>query len=130
MQDQYDVLSRLKEIHNLGIHLSIDDFGTGYSSLSYLKKFPVSTVKIDKSFIDGIGRDPEDAILTKTIITMTHSLKMHVIAEGVETEQQLTFLQDHQCDTIQGYFYSKPVDANSFEVFLNSTEEVTANGTS
>jgi len=130
MQDQYDVLSRLKEIHSLGVHLSIDDFGTGYSSLSYLKKFPVSTVKIDKSFIDGIGRDPEDAILTKTIITMAHNLNMHVIAEGVETEQQLTFLQDHQCDTIQGYFYSKPVDAYSFEVFLNSTEEVTANGTS
>jgi len=126
MQDQYDVLSRLKEIHSLGIHLSIDDFGTGYSSLSYLKRFPVSTVKIDKSFIDGICSDPEDAILTKTIISMAHSLSMNVIAEGVETEPQLMFLQKHHCDTIQGYFYSKPVDADTFEVFLKTTEEVTS----
>lgn len=119
MLDQHDVLSRLNEINQTGVSLSIDDFGTGYSSLSYLKRFPVSTVKIDKSFINEVCTDPEDAILTKTIINMAHSLNMKVIAEGVETKEQLIFLQQHGCDFIQGYYYSKPVDADDFEPFFS-----------
>jgi len=118
MLDKHDVKSRLLEIAELGVSLSIDDFGTGYSSLSYLKKFPVKTVKIDKSFIQDVTIDPEDAILTKTIITMAHSLKMKVIAEGVETKEQLDFLSRHDCDVVQGYYFSKPVPAEQFETLF------------
>ena len=118
MLDKHDVKSRLQEIAELGVSLSIDDFGTGYSSLSYLKKFPVKTVKIDKSFIQDVTIDPEDAILTQTIITMAHSLKMKVIGEGVETKEQLDFLSRHGCDTVQGYYFSKPVPADQFEALF------------
>jgi len=119
MHEGSDALLHLLEIADLGVSLSIDDFGTGYSSLSYLKRFPISTVKIDKSFINDITTDPEDAILTKTIINMAHSLSMNVIAEGVETLEQLEFLQQHKCDMVQGYYFSKPVPAKEFEVFFS-----------
>jgi diguanylate cyclase (GGDEF)-like protein/PAS domain S-box-containing protein len=125
MLDKHDVKSRLVEIAELGASLSLDDFGTGYSSLSYLKKFPVKTVKIDRSFIYDVTTDPENAILTKTIITMAHSLKMKVIAEGVETKEQLDFLSRHGCNVAQGYYFSKPVPAEQFEVFF---EQFSGNG--
>lgn len=90
--------------------ISIDDFGTGYSSLSLLKKLPITTIKIDKSFIAGLPQDSDDRELVKTIIMLGHSLKLDVVAEGVENEEQLTFLLNQSCDIAQGYFLHYPLN--------------------
>ena len=107
----------------MGIHLSIDDFGTGYSSLSYLKRFPIDSVKIDRSFIRDLPGDTDDAAITRAIIAMAHSLKLNVIAEGVETEEQLRFLRDHECDEMQGYYFSRPVPEDEFARLVLSRAE-------
>lgn len=99
----------LNRFHELGVHLSLDDFGTGYSSLSYLKKLPIDTLKIDQSFVRDITEDPDDAAICSAIISMAHSLRLSVIAEGVETEDHLKFLKDLDCDEMQGYHFSKPL---------------------
>ena len=104
------IFSVLQELREMGLMLSIDDFGTGYSSLSYLKQFRVNKLKIDRSFIRDIAFDSDDAAITAAIISMAKSLKLKVIAEGVETEAQISFLREHQCDEIQGYYLSKPID--------------------
>ena len=98
-----------EELHELGITLSIDDFGTGYSSMSYLKQLPFDNLKIDKSFINDIPASKDAIAITKAIIALAHSLNMTVIAEGVETQTQLEFLENNKCDIIQGYIISKPV---------------------
>jgi len=103
------IIDTLKEIEQQNITITIDDFGTGYSALSYLKKFPIKVVKIDKSFIDDVTHDAQDAILVKTIILMAHGLNMTVVAEGIETKEQLTFYQAEQGDLVQGYYFSKPL---------------------
>jgi len=103
------VFSVLQELNEMGVKLAIDDFGTGYSSLSYLKQFRVDKLKIDRSFIRDIGTDPDDAAITAAIISMAKSLNLEVIAEGVETEEQMSFLGLHHCDQIQGYYLSKPL---------------------
>lgn len=103
------VLANLKD---MGLKLAIDDFGTGYSSLSYLKTFPVSRLKIDRSFIRDVAVNPDDAAITTAIISMAKSLNLKVIAEGVENEPQMAFLRTHHCDEIQGYYFSKPVSAD------------------
>ena len=108
----------MDNLHHHGIRMSIDDFGTGYSSLSYLKKFKVHKLKIDKSFVHDIHTDPEDKAIVKAIISMAHELGLKSIAEGVETAEQLNFLREHGCDEIQGYYYSKPLNADDFETFL------------
>ena len=105
-------LSVLRELQEMGVSLAIDDFGTGYSSLSYLKQFPVSKLKIDRSFIRDIAVDVDDAAITTAIISMATNLRLKVIAEGVETEEQMSFLQGHHCDEIQGYYFSKPESAS------------------
>lgn len=110
-------LARLKE---LGISISVDDFGTGYSSLSYLKRFPVDTVKIDRSFVSGLPDDQDDAAIVRAIIAMSHSLRMRVIAEGVETSAQSQFLRDAGCQEIQGYYCGRPVDSVQFEGLLRA----------
>jgi EAL domain-containing protein (putative c-di-GMP-specific phosphodiesterase class I) len=102
-------ISTLHRLKRAGIHLSIDDFGTGYSSLSYLKRFPVDTLKIDQSFIREVTSNADDASITTSIILMGHSLKLRVIAEGVETKSQLAFLRVLECDEVQGYYFSAPV---------------------
>lgn len=103
------MFSVLQELRDMGLRIAIDDFGTGYSSLSYLKQFPVSKLKIDRSFIRDIGVDSDDAAITTAIINMAKSLSLKVIAEGVETEEQMSFLRAHHCDEIQGYYFSMPL---------------------
>jgi diguanylate cyclase (GGDEF)-like protein/PAS domain S-box-containing protein len=103
------VFSVLQELNEMGLSLAIDDFGTGYSSLSYLKQFRVNKLKIDRSFIRDIAEHSDDAAITTAIISMAKSLNLKVIAEGVETEEQMSFLRVHQCDEIQGYYFSKPL---------------------
>ena len=112
LSDPRVMLSGLQELREMGIKLSIDDFGTGYSSLSYLRQFPVNKLKIDRSFIRNVTVNPDDAAITATIISMAKSLHLKVIAEGVETEEQMSFLRAQQCDEIQGYYFSKPLPAD------------------
>jgi diguanylate cyclase (GGDEF)-like protein/PAS domain S-box-containing protein len=112
------MFSVLQELREMGLKLAIDDFGTGYSSLSYLKKFRVNKLKIDRSFIREVATDSDDAAITTAIINMAKSLKLKVIAEGVENEAQMSFLREHHCDEIQGYYFSKPVRATEISVKL------------
>lgn len=104
----------LNELRELGFSIAIDDFGTGYSSLSYLKRFPISTLKIDQSFIRDINHDHDDASIVEAVIRLAHSLRLKVVAEGVEDQSQLEILRKHNCDMIQGYFYSRPLAAEDF----------------
>jgi diguanylate cyclase (GGDEF)-like protein/PAS domain S-box-containing protein len=108
----------LAELHEIGVELSVDDFGTGYSSLSYLKKFPFTTLKIDRSFVMDIPQDPDDMVIVDAVVGLAHSLKMSVTAEGVETLEQLHYLRDLGCDRIQGFLVSKPVPASEFVEML------------
>ncbi len=121
MEDVDSILLTLHNLKKMGMQLAIDDFGTGYSSLSYLKRFPVDKIKIDQSFVRDILVDPDDAAITSTIITMAKSLNLKTIAEGVESQEQYDFLMNRECDEIQGYYYSRPLSAQSFETtFLKS----------
>ena len=116
-EEARDALAQLKL---LGVRLSIDDFGTGYSSLSHLQKFPVDCIKIDRSFLGGSSDTPENghAVITRAIIALGHNLKLQVIAEGVETREQLTFLRDHDCDQMQGYYFSAALAQDGLQDML------------
>lgn len=120
MEDINKTIATLNIFKGMGLHLSIDDFGTGYSSLSYLKRFPIHTLKIDQSFIRNLNIGFEDAAIVKSIITLAHSLKLNVVAEGVETREQFDYLCNHECDEIQGYLFSPPISANEFTKLLGS----------
>jgi EAL domain-containing protein (putative c-di-GMP-specific phosphodiesterase class I) len=121
----------LKQLKELGVHISMDDFGKGYSSLYYLKRFPLDTLKIDRSFINECITDHDDAMIVKTVISMAHNLKLNVVAEGVETSEQLIFLQQNRCDSVQGYLFSKPVSPKELEDnILNIQNKVISNGIS
>ncbi|WP_437182250.1 putative bifunctional diguanylate cyclase/phosphodiesterase [Pseudomonas urmiensis] len=112
------IIATFEQLHELGVKLAIDDFGTGYSSLSYLKRFPVDYVKIDQAFIRGLHEGSQDAAITRAIIVMAQSLGLGVVAEGVETQEQLNFLREQGCDEAQGYLISRPIDACAFKALL------------
>ena len=114
MRNVEQSMSVLEQLKSLGVRISIDDFGTGYSSLSYLKRFPIDTLKIDRSFVRDISADKESADIVKAIITLGHNLNMNVLAEGVETEDEYRFLREHSCDEMQGYLRGRPVSPVNF----------------
>jgi len=108
----------LEELKTIGINIYLDDFGTGYSSLNYLRRLPINSIKIDKSFIDGLTIDAKDSFIASSLINLAHGINLSVVAEGVEDLQQLDLLKNYGCDEIQGYYFSKPLNAEDFEVFL------------
>ena len=118
MTNMTSTLRILSELKDIGVSIAIDDFGTGYSSLAYLKKFPINTLKIDKSFVMGITDDEEDRVIAQTIISMAHSLGMKTVAEGVETTEHVRLLKNMDCNILQGYYYSKAVPKEKFIQFL------------
>lgn len=122
MDNPETAIAIMNRLHERGIRMSIDDFGTGYSSLSYLKKFKVSKLKIDQSFVSDISNDPDDKAIVKAIINLARSLGLKTIAEGVETVSQLDFLRLQGCDEVQGYFFSQPLPADAFEQYLRQNK--------
>ncbi len=118
MQNAENTIHTLRELKELGVRISMDDFGTGYSSLNYLKRFPIDTLKLDQSFVRDITSDNRDAAIVSAVIQMAHSLDLDVIAEGVETEAQLDFLERQGCDRIQGFFFSAPMASEHLEPYL------------
>ncbi|MCH8921085.1 MAG: EAL domain-containing protein, partial [Chloroflexi bacterium] len=121
MQDVESNIAVLRKLREMGVQIAIDDFGTGHSSLSYLSRLPIDVIKIDQSFIQDLTTDPNDAAIARSIIVMAHNLKLKVIAEGVETEEQLAFLKKRRCDEMQGYLFSKPAPAEAFEEMLKQS---------
>ena len=124
MRNPDAAIKKLKKLSELDIKIAIDDYGTGYSSLSYLKKFPIAILKIDKSFVDDIGKDPNDTVIVKSTIQLAHSLGLKVIAEGVETKAQLDFLRKYDCDYVQGYYVSKPLPLNALKAYVADFNKV------
>ncbi|MEG3639317.1 EAL domain-containing protein [Magnetococcus sp. PR-3] len=122
MDDVESAIETIDALKALGIYISIDDFGTGYSSLSYLKRFPLHSLKIDQSFVRDLTVDSDDAAIVESIISMAKAMRLAVIAEGVETEEQLGFLEQKQCGHIQGYFFSKPLPTDEFEAYFKSCD--------
>jgi EAL domain-containing protein (putative c-di-GMP-specific phosphodiesterase class I) len=120
MRNINDTISTLTSFKEMGIEISVDDFGTGYSSLSYLKQLPINTLKIDRSFVKDIPYDEDDVTITAAIIAMAKNLRLSVVAEGVETESQLEFLEQRGCEKAQGYFISKPLPAEEMTNLLQN----------
>ena len=114
MHDADQFIAMLGQLNELGVQIALDDFGTGYSSLSYLKRFPVDRLKVDRSFVQDIDHDHDDATIVRTIIALGHNLGLKVVAEGVETEQQIEFLRANQCDELQGYYFGRPLPGDEF----------------
>jgi EAL domain-containing protein (putative c-di-GMP-specific phosphodiesterase class I) len=120
MKHAESIESVLKTLKARGVQVAIDDFGTGYSSLSYLRKFPIDALKIDQSFVRQITISPDESSIVTAIINMARNMKLRVVAEGVETQQEMLFLQDHKCDEAQGYYFSKPLPPAEFAKLLAS----------
>jgi diguanylate cyclase (GGDEF)-like protein/PAS domain S-box-containing protein len=127
MQELDEIGEVIDSLRRMGVRLSVDDFGTGYSSLSYLRRFPVTSVKIDQSFIQSVTSDPASAALVRSIIGMAHELRLRVIAEGVETEAHLHFLANHHCDEIQGFLLSRPMTADDCAAFIQHFDGLPVN---
>ncbi|MBL6980893.1 MAG: EAL domain-containing protein [Anaerolineales bacterium] len=122
IKDREQTIEILNAIHEIGVGISLDDFGSGYSSLSYLNKYPFQKLKADRSFVMGITDDPNEAAITAAIIAMAHSLKLRVVAEGVETKEQLDLLYDQDCDEVQGYYFSRPIPAKQLAALLQNKQ--------
>jgi EAL domain-containing protein (putative c-di-GMP-specific phosphodiesterase class I) len=120
MHDADQATRILKSLKALGVRLSVDDFGTGYSSLSYLKRFPIDTVKIDRSFVDGLGQDPADSAIVDAIVGVANALNLETVAEGVETQLQMQELVELACTYAQGYLFARPQQAGSLVSLLDS----------
>ena len=128
MQNVENTIELLHELKKMGLQLSVDDFGTGYSSLNYLKKFPIDTLKIDRSFVKGIPTDRNDTAISTAIVVLGHSMDLQVVAEGVETAEQLSFLQSLDCDQMQGFYFSRPLPAKLLTDLLKSGKKLLSNG--
>ncbi|MFA5242736.1 MAG: EAL domain-containing protein [Sulfuricella sp.] len=128
MRNPDQTIAILRQLKEIGVKVSLDDFGTGYSSLNYLKRFPIDTLKIDRSFVHDITTDPDVAAIALSVISLAHSLKLGVIAEGVETEAQLSLLRRHRCDRMQGFFFSRPVPAGEFAAMQRAGRMLDAHG--
>lgn len=128
MDSPQKAIEKMLQIRSMGVHLSLDDFGTGYSSLSYLRKFPLNTLKIDKAFVDDIEESEQGRNMVATIVTIAHNLGLDVVAEGVENENQLSFLATLRCEQMQGFLYSKPLSEKDFSSYLLS-QQITNNST-
>jgi EAL domain-containing protein (putative c-di-GMP-specific phosphodiesterase class I) len=126
MQNVEHSANTLRQLKDLGVRISLDDFGTGYSSLSYLRRLPIDRIKIDHSFVHNVTNDPDDAAIVAAVIAMAHRLKLTVVAEGVETENQLAFLREHECDQTQGFLFSRPLAAPDFHTLLRGGRRLTA----
>ncbi|TAN53144.1 MAG: EAL domain-containing protein [Methylococcaceae bacterium] len=124
MEDAESSTQALQALKSIGLSISVDDFGTGYSSLSYLKRFPIDNLKIDRSFIRDITVDPDDEAIVSSIIAMAHALRLSVVAEGVETEQQLTMLREKRCDQAQGFYFCPPVSAEEVQHFIHTFQPI------
>jgi diguanylate cyclase (GGDEF)-like protein len=118
MPNDEDTVEALHALQAMGVGLAVDDFGTGHSVLSYLREFPLNTLKIDRSFINGVSTDRKDAAITSGVIAMAHRLELRVVAEGVETEEQLSFLSRHECDEVQGFLFARPIPAEELRQLL------------
>jgi EAL domain-containing protein (putative c-di-GMP-specific phosphodiesterase class I) len=123
MHDPEQAARTMDELKNMGIALAIDDFGIGYSSLAFLKNFPVDSLKVDGSFVRGIPNNADDKAITAAIIALGHSLKLKVVVEGVETDEQAKFLRDQNCDEMQGFFFSKGLTEADFTALLEEQEK-------
>ena len=123
MSDPEESIAILEQLSSMGVLVSVDDFGTGYSSMSYLRRFPIDKLKIDRVFISEIASRPEDASIVRAIVSLAHSLRLKVVAEGVETAAQLEFLKAIGCDEYQGYHFSRPLPGNEFERLIREKHE-------
>lgn len=126
MADVESTIAILRQLKSLGVLVSIDDFGTGYSSLAYLRRFPIDELKIDRSFVDGLGREAEDTAIVAAVVAMAHAMELSVVAEGVETPEQLERLRILGCEEAQGYYFSRPVPAGDVEGLLTDEDELLA----
>jgi len=124
MKDPEEAIEKLHELKLMGIKVAVDDFGTGYSSLNYLKRFPIDTLKIDKTFVSDVCKDPHDTAIVRAIINLGHALDLTVIAEGVETKEQLQYLSALECDAVQGFLFSKALSASAFEELLVEQRQI------
>jgi len=129
LDDAEETLARLDQLKSLGLHLAIDDFGTGYSSLSYLRRFPVDILKVDQSFVSGLGHDPEDSAIVQAVVHMGRALRMTTLAEGVETAHHVIELRELDCDVAQGFHFARPVPAEQFEALLDAGDDWLASST-
>lgn len=127
IENVQQAINTMNQLHGMGITLSLDDFGTGYSSLNYLKRLPIDVLKIDQSFVRELTIGSDDAAIVKAIISLAHNLQLRVIAEGVENQAQLEYLQRHSCDEIQGYYISRPVSAEALAKLLQQESELSCN---
>jgi EAL domain-containing protein (putative c-di-GMP-specific phosphodiesterase class I) len=123
-----NVIAIMNQLVAMGLSLALDDFGTGYSSLAYLKKFPISTLKIDRAFVVGLPFEENDCAIARAIVTMAKQLRQEIVAEGVETIEQMGFLRELGCDQLQGYLFSQPVGTADFERMLREGKRLAVAG--